>query len=65
MSEFWKFWYDSPFLSFASILGFISIANSILFTIRRVLRALNISFRGWPPVHLDADGDFRDCERED
>jgi len=25
----------------------------------RPLRTINILFRGWPPEHLDADGDFK------
>jgi hypothetical protein len=27
--------------------------------IRMVSRSMNIMARGWPPPHLDADGDFR------
>lgn len=26
--------------------------------INRVLRTIKVCFRGWPPIHLDADGDF-------
>jgi hypothetical protein len=25
----------------------------------RMLRTINIIFRGWPPAHLDADGDWQ------
>lgn len=25
----------------------------------RVLRSINVALRGWPPAHLDADGDWK------
>lgn len=25
----------------------------------RILRSINIAIRGWPPAHLDADGDWK------
>lgn len=28
----------------------------------RLLRAVMVSFKGWPPAHLDADGDWKDSE---
>jgi hypothetical protein len=31
----------------------------------RRLRSLNIRERGWPPEHLDADGDFKPEPEED
>jgi len=38
------------------------IYNTIHRTIarqRNLVRHLNIRAKGWPPAHLDADGDFR------
>lgn len=32
--------------------------NGILRFFIRFFRLLIVSFRGWPPSHLDADGDF-------
>lgn len=32
--------------------------NGILRLFSRFFRLLSVSFRGWPPSHLDADGDF-------
>ena len=29
------------------------------YALNRILRSINIALRGWPPAHLDADGDFR------
>ncbi len=31
---------------------------------RRLIRHLNIRRHGWPPVHLDADGDFKPAPKE-
>jgi len=35
----------------------VTIMDRFLLTFRRVLRSINILFYGWPPSHLDADGD--------
>lgn len=53
-----KFMSDSPFLGFILICAAYYLCKAALFTIRRLLRSLNIAMRGWPPAHLDADGDF-------
>lgn len=29
---------------------------------RHLVRAFMVAARGWPPAHLDADGDFRPAE---
>ncbi len=41
------------------------IARMIFKILNRMLRSLNILFRGWPPEHLDADGDFNTYEDEE
>jgi hypothetical protein len=43
------------------ILG-ISLFVVIHKAIVRICRSVNISKRGWPPPHCDADGDFKDEE---
>lgn len=48
---FWNFWHEHYFLAFWAIYFVPSIAL-------RTLRAINIVIRGWPPAHLDADGDW-------
>lgn len=36
------------------------IVASLLGTVfNRLLRSINIAIRGWPPAHLDADGDWK------
>jgi hypothetical protein len=66
MTDFWKFWYDSPFLSLMAIWGTCELLTNIFFRLpNRVIRHLNIRKHGWPPEHLDADGDFKKEEKED
>jgi len=31
----------------------------------RLFRTLNVLFRGWPPEHLDADGDFKKVPKQE
>jgi hypothetical protein len=35
------------------------IANLLFRIINRFFRMLNIRKHGWPPTHVDADGDFK------
>lgn len=41
------------------------ILNLILYMWRRLLGTINICVRGWPPEHLDADGDFKEEDSGD
>ena len=55
-----EFMCASPGLSFflGLIVGWVLI--TVLFRLpNRVLRSINIKNHGWPPSHLDADGDFK------
>jgi hypothetical protein len=36
----------------------ITLVNFTLRVIVRIIRMINIAIRGWPPEHLDADGDL-------
>ena len=58
-----------PFLAWCALwvlwmLWFIATlcVNSSVRLVGRLLRTLNIAFRGWPPAHLDADGDAIESE---
>lgn len=58
----WDFFNNYPFIAWCCawlLWGFVPLVQSLLFTIRRILRYINISIRGWPPAHLDANGDFK------
>lgn len=55
----WQFMSEHPYLTF--FLSFMTV--SLLFKCwNRLMRHLNIKARGWPPVHCDADGDFKEDE---
>ena len=58
------------FLFFIAIIPTISwhiiiIFNKINDLVTKFIRMVNIIMRGWPPSHLDADGDFQTIEEED
>lgn len=50
----------SPYLAF--LLGFVMLCTvpHVMFRCwNRLLRHLSIRKHGWPPEHVDADGDFK------
>ena len=59
----YEFMSGSPWLTFFIIVGFGIIIEIIFkYGINRPLRHANIKKHGWPPAHLDADGDFKNDE---
>jgi hypothetical protein len=38
--------------------------ETIVKIVRLLVRRANIEKQGWPPAHLDADGDFKNQEKE-
>ncbi len=58
----WQFMSDSPWI--AGICLFI-ICGFFVKLINRIMRHWNIRKHGYPPSHCDADGDFRDENKED
>ncbi len=42
---------------FLTVLMLLIIVDGFSSVVKRVLRHMNIRSSGWPPVHLDADGD--------
>lgn len=40
--------------------GTLGIIKALLFVVpNRILRTVKVLVRGWPPIHLDADGDWK------
>jgi len=39
--------------------GLVLLVNVVRFAINRPLRTIKVLARGWPPAHLDADGDWK------
>lgn len=56
MSNLYAFMAGSPFLS--AFIAYIT-AEALVRLGVRVLRSINVAVRGWPPAHLDADGDWK------
>lgn len=49
-----------------ALLSIVSLLNAIVFRLpNRLIRHLNIRARGWPPSHLDADGDFKEEDKDE
>jgi hypothetical protein len=60
--DIFQFMSDSPMLTFFLAL----IVGSLIFKIyNRTMRMLNIRKHGYPPPHCDADGDFRETEKDE
>jgi len=64
----WQFFFMGPFIIALLIISIFAIASIlgiftgfIFRTFNRLLRTVRIVARGWPPEHLDADGDFKLC----
>ncbi len=53
------------FLAFASehwivvILMIVLVGDLFWISLKKILRTINIVCRGWPPSHLNCDGDFK------
>jgi hypothetical protein len=57
--NFHQFIYDLPWLAaFLACLLFVTFGRLVNLC-SRILRTINVALRGWPPTHLDADGDFK------
>jgi hypothetical protein len=61
---FKDFWHFAGSLILLSTVLYFAV-NGCLKLWSRLLRALMVSLKGWPPQHLDADGDFKQNEKED
>lgn len=59
----YDFMSGSPFLTFCIV---YMLTTTLVRIVKSLVRARNIRFAGWPPLHLDADGDFKpEPEKDD
>lgn len=64
---------DIAFSGFWPFIGILTLINVVLYYVTnffiriwiRFMRLLTINRNGWPPPHLDGDGDFKKSEREE
>lgn len=57
LSGFWKF------IGFATILYIVCYYSFLI--INRFFRVINVMIKGWPPEHLDADGDSVEIKKSE
>ncbi len=58
----WQTFFLGPFVLVVGWFVYVFLGIVLNFTFKllnRLLRSINIAIRGWPPAHLDADGDTR------
>jgi hypothetical protein len=55
----WDFANANPGMALLMLFLVVMLIRSIGY---RTARTLSIRKSGWPPAHLDADGDFKDCD---
>lgn len=66
-SSFWTWatvhWWLAFWLMFWALVVVAQLLSGLFVRLpNRLIRSANIRRAGWPPVHLDADGDFKPAE---
>lgn len=63
MTEFYLFAGEHPLLTFFLVCLLVLLVEVLLtrlfIVVNRFFRMTMVSIRGWPPSHLDADGDWK------
>jgi hypothetical protein len=58
--------FSSGWYVLAALLAIGAVCSTVFRIVNRFLRHLNISMHGWPPSHIDADGDWKpETKKED
>lgn len=65
MADFYKFASESPWLTFFLACVVAQFLSWPFRLVNRWIRSRNIAAQGWPPFHLDADGDTRTFDDDD
>jgi hypothetical protein len=66
MKDLLPFMMEHPFISFFMLYTVCEATRQIIcHPLKRLLRHLDIKRNGWPPVHCDADGDFKPAPETD
>lgn len=64
MTKLMPHFIDTIFSGFWPFMGFLLIVGlgvrTIMFVYNRTMRMLMVRKQGWPPAHIDADGDWPD-----
>ncbi len=62
MTGIYEFMSSSPYLTFFLALILAQLVLAPFRLVNRWIRHRNIVAQGWPPAHLDADGDYHEKE---
>ena len=62
--EFWQFVGMFMLICIAASI-FAYVMQLILTLVSRLLRTIKVLIRGWPPAHLDADGDWPPTDKSE
>lgn len=63
--DFWKFADQNlAGLAFLAMVLGLLLSLTVAHLWSRLMRHLNVRSKGWPPPHLDADGDFAPKEEQ-
>jgi hypothetical protein len=65
MLELLKFYTSGFWIFIGSVIIMSLIINGILKIFTRIYRMIMVSRKGWPPSHLDADGDWKPKSKEE
>lgn len=56
----WQFMSDSPWLALAIV---VTVGVLVETVVKMTMRGINIAKHGWPPPHVNADGDFKEEQK--
>ena len=63
---FWDFWHQHEFLAWCAlwlvwgVIWLAAVVAEVAWKLcNRLLRTIKVCVRGWPPEHMDADGDWK------
>lgn len=65
MAELYQFMGEHPTLTFFLVFLALQVALAPFRLVNRWIRHRNIAASGWPPFHLDGDGDTRSLDDDD
>ena len=56
----WDFFNNHWFLAICAMITICALAKGFYWMFNRLMRTIKVAIRGWPPSHLDADGDWKE-----
>lgn len=65
---FWDFWNVHEFLAWCAlwlVWMVVPLVGLVIEFVIRTYRMIMVCLRGWPPEHLDADGDWKPEQKKD